>query len=187
VRELSRPVSAHPTLAHWLATDHLLERFVAAVDNVADGDSPRGHLGFLAPKERFRVIEREGRIILDPASDERYTPVAEVVTSLDAAACASLYRLMRTLADAAYLGLGRTDRAFDAALRQAIDQLLRTPIVEGEVVLRPRVTTYAFADSRLEALNPAQKHLLRMGPHSQRLIQAKLREIAAALDAPATD
>jgi hypothetical protein len=183
VRELTGPVSSHPGLTQWLATDHLVARFVAAVDNVADGDSPRGHVAFLAPRDGFRAVERGERVTLDPASYERYTAVAEVVASLDAAECVALYRRVQPLADAAYRELGRTDRTFDAALRQAIARLLETPVPDGEVALRPRVTTWAFVDRRLEALSPAQKHLLRLGPRNARLVQEKLREIAAALDA----
>ena len=38
-----------------------------------------------------------------------------------------------------------------------------------------------FADPRLEQLTAAEKQFLRIGPRNMRLIQGKLREIAAAL------
>jgi hypothetical protein len=40
---------------------------------------------------------------------------------------------------------------------------------------------YEYADRKLEALTPAQKQLLRMGPSNVARIQAKLREVQAAL------
>src|SRR5438094_562357 len=54
-------------------------------------------------------------------------------------------------------------------------------VVEGDVELTPKVSTYAFADPALEGLSPAQKHLLRMGPKNERAIQAELRALATAL------
>ena len=56
--------------------------------------------------------------------------------------------------------------------------LLATPTVDGPIRIVPgKGATYAFADPRLEALTPAQKHLIRMGPENQRMIQTRLREI----------
>jgi hypothetical protein len=40
---------------------------------------------------------------------------------------------------------------------------------------------YAYSDARLEALGQVEKHLLRMGPRNTRTIQAKAREVEAAL------
>ena len=73
---------------------------------------------------------------------------------------------------------------FDAELERAIVELLKVPVVEGDVPLRMAGIGYAFADPRLEALSPPQKQLLRMGPENVRAIQGKLREIAAALGIP---
>jgi hypothetical protein len=41
---------------------------------------------------------------------------------------------------------------------------------------------WQFADEKLESQGPVEKHLLRMGPRNTKLIQAKAREIAQALD-----
>ncbi|MCL4837280.1 MAG: DUF3014 domain-containing protein, partial [Thermoanaerobaculia bacterium] len=38
-----------------------------------------------------------------------------------------------------------------------------------------------FADPELEALPPAAKHLLRLGPDNARRVQEKLRALAAAV------
>ncbi len=44
-----------------------------------------------------------------------------------------------------------------------------------------KVKTYRYVDPKLEALSPAQKQLLRMGPENAQKIQAKLRELAGVL------
>ena len=69
-------------------------------------------------------------------------------------------------------------------LERAIVELLRTPVVTGDVRLQPSPVTYAYADPRLESLSPAQKQLLRMGPRNVSIIKRKLREIATALGIP---
>jgi hypothetical protein len=42
--------------------------------------------------------------------------------------------------------------------------------------------TYAYEDPGLEALLPAQKQLLRLGPRNARVVRAKLAEIARLLE-----
>jgi hypothetical protein len=158
---------------------------VAAVDNVAAGDSPRAHLGFMAPEGKFQVKTRGDRTTVDPASYARYDATAGFIAAVDPAGCGELYRRTKPLIDDAYRELGYGDQKFDDTLARAIAALLRTPIVEGEVALTPKVVTYAFADPALETLTPAQKHLLRMGPRNVRAIQTQLRAIADALALPA--
>jgi hypothetical protein len=174
-------LSAHPALARWLASGDLVRRFVASVDNVADGESPRAHLPFLAPREPFRTVTRAGRTVTDPRSFARYDAVAEAVESLDAGRCAALYRRAKPLVEEAFRALGPGDGSFDDRLARGLRTLLETPVPTGdEELVRPKVF-HEYADPELESLDPAQKHLLRMGPANVRRIQAKLRELASAL------
>lgn len=184
VRGLVGELSSHPQLASWLVGERLIRRFVAAVDNVALGESPRKHLRNLAPKEPFRAAERGESLLVDPASYGRYDLAATVFTSLDTEGTVRLYRRLEPLVDEAYRDLGYPDAEFDRTLQRAIAHLLETPIVQGEIALEEKVVSYAFADPRLEELSAAQKQLLRMGPGNVRRVQAKLRELARELGIP---
>ena len=184
VRSLAGGLSPHASLTEWLAKEGNIERFVAAVDAVASGDTPRPLLLFLAPGGSFRVVERDGCVYLDPGSYERYDSVAEVIATIDPARAVEVYRTVQPLCEAAYRDLGHPDGRFDDALGRALHVLLATPVVEGDVELAPKVVTYAFADPKLEGLSPAQKQLLRMGPRNVRLVQTELRALAAALGIP---
>src|SRR5437762_1114139 len=184
VRELARGLSPNPALSRWLSGEGLIPRFVAVVDNVAEGVSPRPHLLFLAPEASFQTVTRNGRLYVDPRSYGRYDGVADVLASLDPRAAVGLYRQLQPLCEEAYRELGHPPGRFDDVLAKAIQTLLATPVVEGEIELTPKVVTYAFADPRLEALSPAQKHFLRMGPRNVRLIQGELRTLAGALGVP---
>ena len=64
-------------------------------------------------------------------------------------------------------------------------ELLKTPVVDGDVALASKSVAYEFADPRLQSLSSAQRQFLRMGPRNVRLIQAKLREIAPLVGIPA--
>ena len=181
LEEQALQLSTHPAFAGWLRVGSLIRRFVATVDNVADGASPRAQVPFLALQGPFRAREEHGRTVVDPASYARYDLVADAVASLDASACARLYATFRPLLESAYRELGRQDRTFEHTLSLAIDRLLGVPVPDRPVELTPLVTRYEFADPRLESLSHAEKHLLRMGPRNIRLVQGKLREIETAL------
>ncbi len=184
LRRVVAELSTHPELARWLVSDNLVRRFTAAVDNVARGESPRPHLGFLGPAERFAVVERAATIYPDPRAYARYNRMTEVVDSVDAAGAVALYRQLKPLLQEGYADLGYPDRDFDDALARAIGHLLATPLSGAEPRLEAGVESYVFREPRLESLSPAQKHLLRTGPDNAAVILDKLREIASLLDTP---
>lgn len=180
VRRLTGELSAHPELGRWLASDGLIQLFVKTVDNVAHGESPAPHLKALAPAGPFEVTKHDGKTFIAPSSFRRYDLVATVVASIDTAGAVRLYRDLYPLFEEAYGELGNPDH-FEDAGRRAIDRLLAVPVPEGEIEVRDRIKFYRFADPRLEELGEAEKHLLRMGAHNAREVQAKLRAIKSAL------
>jgi hypothetical protein len=152
---------------------------------VLEDQSPRGYLDFLAPKGAFTVVEKRGRTFVDPRSYARYDGLAEAVASLDTAGCARVYRQLEPLFEAASRELGVSEGGFSNALARASRKLLETPEPQGDVAVKrvvSAVVVYEYADPKLEALTPAQKHLLRLGPANARQVKAKLRELTGALD-----
>jgi hypothetical protein len=185
VQELVAALSTNPKLAAWLANDDLIRRFTASVDNIADGRSPRAHLGFLRPKEGFEVDETaEGTLVIEASSYRRYDTVAQVISSLDTEGTVALYRELKPLIDEAYSEIGPPNTTFDQRLDAAFDHLLAVPVLEEPPEVSQLVLTYAWTDDELEALSDVQRHFLRMGPENVSLIQAKLGELRAALAAP---
>ena len=183
VAEAVRRLTSHPELARHLATEGLVRRFVAAVDNVARGVSPRPNLPELIPGGGYRVSDAGGTLLPEPASYRRYDAVTDIFVSIDTDGAAGLYRRLGPLLDQAYRDLGYPDADFGDTLRPAIDHLLATPVPPPAPELVPAgVGGYAYADPELENLSAAQKHLLRAGPENVRRIQAKLRELRRQLD-----
>ena len=186
VRELVGGLSSHPVVAAWLATDRLISNFVVATGRIADGQTAAAELKAIGPIAPFRAKEsRQGGFTIDPSSYRRYDKYAEAVAAIDAKGAARVYQTLKPRVDEADRNFGGSGN-FDPELERAISELLKVPVVEGDIALRPSGTGigYAFADPRLEDLSRAQKQLLRMGPQNVRAIQAKLREIAAALGIP---
>ena len=181
VRELIKNISENPKLAQWLLTKDIIRKFTAAVDNIANGQSPRTHIDFFQPAESFEVVEKNGMLYMDPDSYERYDPVANVFVSLVPEETVILFRRFKPVIDEAYSELGYPDTDFEVTLKKAINELLEVPVVK-DVLLESKVISYEMVDPKLENLSEAQKHLLRMGPENVKKIQQKLRELKSALD-----
>jgi hypothetical protein len=180
VRRLVGALSSHPLVLAWLATPNLIRTFTVSVENIANGASPARHVRVLRPAGDFRVIDDGEVLRIDPRSYDRYNALADAVASIDTQGGATLYQTLKPRIEEAYKELGRSD-GFDTALENAIDELVSTPVPGATVPLVFKGALNGFADPRLEQLTPAQKQLLRMGPRNVKLVQGKLRDLAAAL------
>lgn len=163
-------------LAGALSREDLVRRFTAAVAAVSRGLEPRSQLRFLGPEEPFRVTEQERDLVIDPRSFRRYDGVARAFGGLDAAAIGRRYERLEPLFEEAWRNLGETGD-FRAAVLQAIDLLVATPVPEPPIEVRDEVSAYAYVDETLQDLSPAQKALLRFGPDNQRIVRDKLQQI----------
>lgn len=183
VRELARALTRNRLFGTWLEAQDLVRRLAAAVVAVAEASPLHQPLDFLAPEGSFSVVESRGRLVIAKKSYARYDAIASAFASVDAGAAVAVMRQLEPLLDAACRELGQ-DGGFAALLERAAHTLLATPIPEREIevrrVMRAQVR-YEYAVPELEALRPAQKHLLRMGPDNARKVTAKLRELLVAL------
>jgi hypothetical protein len=180
VRALVRQLSQKPEWAAWLASGDLVRSFVVAVDKIAVGSSPVKELRPAAPAGKFQTTGTGKTLRIDPRSYDRYNAMANVIDAIDPEGAARAYRRLHPLFQQAFDELGYSNLSFDERLARALGRLVDVPVQEGDVPLRATSVTFQFADPELEELSPAQKHLLRMGPHNMRLVQSKLRAFARA-------
>lgn len=185
VRQLVGRLSSNPAVAAWLTTDGLILNFVIVTSRIANGETPVGELKAIAPVSRFHTRTSRDTLYIDPSSYHRYDRHAEAVSALDARGSARLFATVKPRVRDAYRRVGGLHDEFDPVLERAIVELLRVPVLDGEVALDPKGIGYAFAEPRLERMSDAQKQLLRMGPQNVRTVQNKLREIASYLGIPA--
>jgi hypothetical protein len=186
VRQLIGRLSSHPTVAAWLATDGLIMNFAVVTQRISNGESPVQELEAIGPVPAFRAQTTRGDLFINPSSYRRYDRYADAVAALDARGTARLYATLKPRILDAYRRLGQPTGDFDPVLEGAIVELLKVPVVQGDIELAPSGIVYAFVDPRLESLSAAQKHLLRMGPRNVQAVQGKLREIADYLAIPAS-
>jgi hypothetical protein len=177
VRELAAGLSSHPQLALWLQARGLVRTFATAVLNIADGRSPAPLVPFLAPRQKFSVLDTNGSMVADPKAFRTYDALTEAVASLDTAGVARVYRTLLPLLSAAYKELGYPDADFSRTTERALAHLLQTPVPAGDIAVRKDGPFYRYADPKLEGLSLAQKQLLRTGPTNARRLQEKLRAL----------
>jgi hypothetical protein len=181
-RSLVEAMSPNALFRRWAAQGDLIRRWVVVTDNLAEGVSPRAELSQLAPARPFSVLQgRGGEAVIAPAAYHRYDDVGDVVSSIDAAAAARCYRGLHGALQAAYRALGYPGADLDAVTARALRRLIAAPVRDAEIAVRKEEGVYVFVDDRLEELGAVEKHLLRMGPRNERIVQAKARELLAAL------
>ncbi len=161
-----------------LAGARIVERVVATVDNL-----PRGHVA-----ERIRpvtgladsfVADPEGGdlFVISQESYRRFDGLVGIIEQSDIGELAGLYRRYYPLFQSAYEDLGYPNSYFNDRLVEAIDDMLATPDLAGNISLvRPHVL-YQFQNSDLEARSSGQKLLLRMGSENSAKIKTKLQEL----------
>jgi hypothetical protein len=187
LRALLGTLSSSPEFVRWLATDDLIRQMARGIDDVSRGESPAENVPVLTPLHTFEVSGRRGQQTIDPASYRRYEPLASAVASLDPPSVARAYRTIQPRLDEAYRALGRSEGGVDTAVHVALQTLISTPALTDPIRIVPgRGATYAYADPAIEQLTAAQKQLIRMGPANQAKVQARLREIKAALESAET-
>jgi hypothetical protein len=183
MRKRLEGLSTSPEWTRWLGEKNLLARVVAAVDLVASGESPRPVLSFLAPSGSFTVEGDGGALHASAAGFARYDTLRQAVTGLDPAKLAAVYVELAPVLRAAFKEIAPPSASFGSRLHAAIAKLTSTPISEGLPLLVDGDHGYVYADPALEALSPAQKHLLRMGPTNARALVSWLAALERALPA----
>lgn len=175
LRETGAKWSTDPLYERWL-TMLSLRHLVAAAQLVADGESPRSALPFLAIPGAFKASE-DDRFIA-PESYARYDVIARVAGAIDAAAAGDAYSKFRPFLDSAFSEIGRPGKAIDEVLSSAVMRVVNVKFPEGEVELVPKGAVYAFKDPALEGLSAAEKQVLRMGSKNGSVLQNQLRVFA---------
>jgi hypothetical protein len=153
------------------------------LENAARGEYPRRQLAYLIPKGQFAVIERDGRLFVDPANFARYDGLVSTLDAVDPRQFARLLTFLMPLVDEAIAELGATGNA-QSLLAAGMVRVLDVPILTEDIeVVRPNVF-YVYADPDLEQRGALQKLLLRTGPANVQRVQAWVRRFAAVMGIP---
>ena len=173
-------VAAKP-VAQFLVPENIVRHVVVTVDNLAR-KKVAVDLRPIKTTPGQTLTATQGDITtLSEENYARYAPFVRLVQSTDVKTFATVYVRLYPLFQQAYEDLGYPGKYFNDRLVEVIDELLRTPEVQGPIALVQPKVFYEFADPSLEARPAGQKLLLRMGAANARVIKAKLREFRAEI------
>lgn len=164
-----------------LAQQDLVRQFVVFMDNLAEGQLARKQSPIKGPETKFSVSEITAKTYLNPDSYKRYDLYANYIANLNEQQLLTAYAQMSPMLEQAFDELGYGDISFKERSIKAIDQMLAAPIIEAPIELVTFSVNYKFADPKLEALPPAQKLMIRMGPTNSRKVKAALKKLRPLL------
>ncbi len=176
----------------WLLLDDFARRFVASVDNLAREHAPALAWPVDTTAGHFKVIETQGRTVIDPDNALRYLPFVQLIERADNAQAVALYARALPLLQRAYEALGYPQRRFHARLLEVIDHLLAAPAapelidiklteVHGPIPSERPWLRYEFADPALQSASAGHKIMVRVGAANQRRLKTKLKALRAEL------
>jgi hypothetical protein len=169
------------SIAQFLVPDNVVRHIVVTVDNL-----PRKKVAIelrpVKPTPGTTATATQADITtLGAANFERYAPLVKAVQNTDTQTLTNVYFRLYPLFQQSYEDLGYPGQYFNDRLVEVIDDMLKTPDVQGPVQLTQPKVFYEYADPKLEALSAGQKLLLRMGPANEAIMKAKLREVRKAI------
>ena len=167
-------------IVSWSNTEDLARRFVVLVYNLAEGDIAHRYLPLTSPAP-FRATGSGNSLRIDPASYARYNQYADAFAAVDAKHAVSIYQFFWPALKRAFAELGEPRKSLHSEGLKAIDHLLQTPELSGDIKLVQPSVYYKYADPTIERLSPAQKQMIRLGPRNRALIKSKLQEIRGLL------
>lgn len=175
-------IKLSPGFAQWLNSDQLIRKYVLIANDFAQGLRISNHMSFLRLAEPFAVEQGENGLHIVPKSFQRYNKLAQAIQVINVKAAVEVYQKFRPLMLQVFAEFNYPrDITLESIVKKAAAEILAAPALEGQVnLIRPSVY-YKFADAELEALNPIQKQMIRMGSENTKIIQNKCREFLVEL------
>ena len=173
---------AHPQLAQWLVSEHLIARFVAFVDAAPNRKISTNLWPAKPVSGTFFVQQQDAGSVIGAANSARYDAHVGALSGVDTAAAVALYLRLYPLMQQAYRELGYPQGHFNDRFVVVLDHLLAAPEPSAPVaVVLNDKGAWEYVDAELEAASAGQKFLMRMGAQHETAVKAKLREFRAAL------
>lgn len=181
VRQALTDVFGAKAVTQFLVPESVVRHIVVTVDNL-----PRKKVAIelrpIKPTPGTTAVAAQGDVTtLGGANFERYAPFIKVVQNTDTKTLATVYFRLYPLFQQSYEDLGYPGQYFNDRLVEVIDDMLKTPDVQGPIELTQPKVFYEYADPKLEGLSAGQKLLLRMGPANEAAMKVKLRDFRKAI------
>jgi hypothetical protein len=169
-------------LLELLIDDDMVRRFVVFVDNFSQGGIAYSHSPFIKPITSFtgRQTEHDETIKVwefDDSSFQRFSLYVDLLRSADTDTLVEWYKEVQPLAAEAYSELGYPEQKFEDVLQMSISKVLDFEFPKENIkLIRPSVM-YQYQSAEIEALDDADKLMLRIGKDNLLIIKSVLLEI----------
>jgi hypothetical protein len=159
----------------------MVRRFVVFTDNFAQGNLAYAHSPLVKPSTKFLANEINNGTTTgwkwNESSTQRFTLYVDLLRSFDSETLVQWYFEMKPLIDQAYAELGYPEDNFTDVLHDAITKVLDMEIPKESLdLVRPSVM-FRYKNEQVEALDDADKLLLRLGKENLLVIKSVLLEI----------
>ena len=171
-----------PMLSTLIVNESIIANLVASITNTAQGTLPENVSLLTPPSSEFAVFKKGTSQFITPESFTRYNVYAQTFAQIETADMLAVLSQYEPQILAQFEQISAPNTQFNDTLISAINRLLDTPSVNLPIPVISDSAMYKFANPQLEALLPAQKQLLRMGPDNMRIVKAKLRDLRTALE-----
>ena len=129
-----RAVRSGVAVIRLLASDQLVRKFVVLVDNISRGEYPQTGLPYRGIEQEMPVQNiDENLFVMDASAHGRFDQIIDIFVALDTDQAVTLYRTLSPLFQQAYAEIGFRNVNFDDTLRSAVNIILRTPYIEGQI------------------------------------------------------
>lgn len=169
-----------------LINEDIIRRFVVFVDNFAQGNIVYSHSPFVKPSTSFIAKEQiennslgnDSQIFeLDESNFKRFSIYVDLLRAADTDTLVEWYKELQPLITEAYSELGYPDQEFKDVLQQSIVKVLDLEFPKGNIELVQPSVMYQYKSSEIEALDDADKLMLRIGKDNLLIIKSVLLEI----------
>ena len=174
--------SLSPELSSWLGTNNLIRKLLVITNDFSQGLRLYKHFRFFNLEKPFIAKESPSGLYMARESYQRYDQLAAAINAMDVKQSVTLYQKYTPLFQQVFATFGYPESyQLDDIFKKAAAQILAAPIIKSHISLVRPTVRYKFTNTDLEALDPVQKQMLRMGPENTRIIQNKLRLFVEAM------
>lgn len=154
----------------WLIQEHLIRKFVRAVNALEEGKLVSQYRPFNDPQTPFNATAAGEAWQINTENYSRYTPYLESLEQMGPERLAAIYERYYPLLHQAYEELGVKKGDFKEVTIRALTRITKAPMPPPDATLARPSVTYRFSAAELEQRSAVEKLLFRMGPeNSQRL------------------
>lgn len=166
----------------WLIQEHLIRKFVRAVNALEEGKLVSQYRPFNDPEIPFKASNSSGETWqIDVMNFERYTPYLASLEQVGPERLVQIYERYYPLLEQAYEELGVKKGDFRQVTKRALTRITKAPMPPQDAALSRPSVTYRFSAADLEQRAPVEKLLFRMGPENAQRLKKLAEELLAQL------